>query len=102
MSRLRAFAGDRRGNVVLIFALAIFVLGMLVAAAIDLTRASSSKSLLQDTTDAAVLAAAKSYHSNASKPATERLAAARAAADAYMTSMVASRSDTLLKPTWEA
>ena len=101
MSRLREFAKDRRGNIALIFALAIFVLGMIVATAIDLTRASSSKSHLQDSTDAAVLAAAKAYHGNASKPAAERLAAAKGAADAYMQSMVSSRASTLLNPTWE-
>ena len=101
MSRLRAFAGDRRGNVVLIFALAIFVLGMIIATAVDLTRASSSKSHLQDATDASVLAAAKAYYINASKPHAERLAAAQAAADAYMQSMVVGRAKTLLNPTWK-
>ena len=103
MPRLRAFANDRRGNVVLIFALAIFVLGMVVAAAVDLTRASSSRSHLQDATDASVLAAAKAYYMNASKPHAERLASAQAAADAYMQSMIAGRSQkqTLLNPSWE-
>jgi len=101
MSRLRAFAHDRRGNVVLIFALAIFVLGMVVATAIDLTRASSSKSHLQDTTDAAVLAAAKAYYQSGNLPAGPRLAAAQAAANAYMQSMVVNRATTLLNPTWE-
>lgn len=101
MARLRAFAKDRRGNVALIFALAIFALGMMLAVSIDLTRASSSKTHLQDSTDAAVLAAAKAYHFNATKPAAERLAAAKAAADAYMQAMVTPRAATLLNPTWE-
>jgi Flp pilus assembly protein TadG len=62
---LKAFAGDRRGNVAMMFALALPLLLMLGLGTIDIHQASRVKANLQDALDAAALAAARSSYSNA-------------------------------------
>lgn len=56
---LRSFHGDTRGNVAMMFALAAFVLFGLVGAAVDYSRAASTKTNLQRAVDGAALLAAK-------------------------------------------
>lgn len=55
--RMRAFFGDRRGNVAVIFSLCLLPLMGLVGAAVDYARASKAKSQLNMAVDAAALAA---------------------------------------------
>lgn len=57
---LTEFAGDRRGSMIVPFALAALVLVMLVFGAIDVSRALTEKARLQDALDAATLYAALS------------------------------------------
>ena len=97
---LRRLASDRRGNTAIVFAFALLPIAMAAGGAMDLRRAWSNKSYLQDSADAAVLAAAKGYYSAAGKTRTERLDAARAVADAYMRQAVDRRSGALEAPTW--
>lgn len=55
----RAFAGDRRGNVAIIFALCIIPILAAIGAAIDMSNAQRVRAQLQDATDSAVLAVAR-------------------------------------------
>ena len=57
-------AGNRRGNVAMLFALCLPVLLMLTAAGVDIHRISTVQSNLQDALDAAALAAARSPHTD--------------------------------------
>lgn len=59
LGRPRAFLQDRRGGVLINFALALPFLMMLIGSAIDYSMALSDKSLAQATADAASLAGAK-------------------------------------------
>lgn len=56
---LRAFTADARAGVAQIFAIAVPVLALVTAGGIDLTSVSADRSKMQDTADAAALAAAK-------------------------------------------
>jgi Flp pilus assembly protein TadG len=60
----RRLAQDARGNVGLIFGLSLVMLALVAGAAVDFTRASQFKSMLQGTVDAAALAGASSYVSS--------------------------------------
>lgn len=97
--RLLRLFGDRRGNVGLIFALSLVPIMALVGGGLDLRRAATSRSYVQDASDAAVLAAAKNYFNNYSLAAGPRLAAAQAAADATMTAELAQRKKIVLNMT---
>ena len=101
MQRQRLFRllGDRRGNVGLIFALSLVPIMALVGGGLDLRRAATSRSYVQDASDAAVLAAAKNYFNNYSLLAGPRLAAAQAVADATMTAELAQRKKIVLNMT---
>lgn len=55
----RAFAGDRRGNVVIVFALCLIPIVAFIGAAIDMANAQRIRAQLQDATDSAVLAVAR-------------------------------------------
>lgn len=57
---LRRAGADARGNVAMMFGLALPVLLMIVVGAIDINRASTARVTLQDALDAATLAAARS------------------------------------------
>lgn len=59
-----SLARDERGNVAIIFALTSFVVCGMVGGAIDLGRAYSAKSKIQQALDSAALAAASSYASD--------------------------------------
>lgn len=59
-SRLGVFGTDKRGNVAMIFALIMPVLVMITMGGVDINRASTIKMNLQDSLDAATLAAARS------------------------------------------
>lgn len=70
-ARLRALRGflrragaDARGNVAMMFGLALPVLLMIVVGAIDINRASTARVTLQDALDAATLAAARSPYTS--------------------------------------
>jgi Flp pilus assembly protein TadG len=58
---LRHFGADRRGNVALMFGLAVIPLVGAVAVGVDYTRANTIKARLQAAADAAVLAAARDF-----------------------------------------
>ncbi len=55
---MRRFLGDVRGNVAIIFALALLPIAILVGGSVDLSRMRVERTKLQSATDAAVLAAA--------------------------------------------
>ena len=57
---VRGFAGDRRGNIAMISAFVIPVLLLITFGGVDIHRASTVKANLQDSLDAATLAAARS------------------------------------------
>lgn len=59
---VRRAGDDARGNVAMMFGLALPVLLMIVVGAIDINRASTAKVTLQDALDAATLAAARSSY----------------------------------------
>lgn len=59
---LRRAKADARGNVAMLFGLALPVLLMIVVGAIDINRASTARVTLQDALDAATLAAARSQY----------------------------------------
>ena len=63
----RQFAGARRGNVAMMFALSLLPLSVLTFTAVDFHRASTVKNALQDALDAAALAAARSTSTNATE-----------------------------------
>ncbi len=75
-----AFAGDRRGNVAMIWGLTAVVLLGLMGLAVDFTRAQTVRTRLQNAVDGAALVAARA--SNMTEP--QRLTAARAYFDAEM------------------
>lgn len=58
-STATAFAKDERGNIAVIFAIALLPLLSFIGAAVDYTRASSSKASMQSALDSATLMAAK-------------------------------------------
>ncbi|MBL0946630.1 ubiquitin-activating E1 FCCH domain-containing protein [Brevundimonas sp.] len=58
--RLKAFFGDRRGNVALIFGLSLPVMVLMTVGGVDIHRASTVRVNLQDALDASALAAARS------------------------------------------
>jgi len=58
-ARLRAFASDRAGNVVILFSIAAPVLALSAGAAIDYARLSTSRASLQTIADGAALAGAQ-------------------------------------------
>lgn len=58
------FANDRRGNIAMIFALAVPPLLLTTLGAIDIARVSTVHVKLQDALDAATLAAARSQHTD--------------------------------------
>ncbi len=62
---LRAFGRESRGNVAMMFGLALPLLVMMSLGAIDIHQASRVKANLQDALDAAALAAARSSYSDA-------------------------------------
>ena len=62
--RLRGFASDTRGNIAMISGFVIPVLLLITFGGIDIHRASTVKSNLQDALDAATLAAARSQYVN--------------------------------------
>jgi len=86
LARLR---GDRRANVVVIFALTLVPVTVMAGAAVDLSRASQAKTNLQAAIDAAVLAGVKAQ--SGSQPST--------AANAF-TSNFAQAGVTLTGPTF--
>lgn len=61
---MRRAGADARGNVAMLFGLALPVLLMIVVGAIDINRASTAKVTLQDALDAATLAAARSQYTS--------------------------------------
>ena len=56
LSRIAGFAGDRRGNVAMIFALALIPVALLGGGAVDLSQAMNARSRLAQALDAAALA----------------------------------------------
>lgn len=80
--RLRALASrlaaDRRGNVVMIFALVLPALIMITLGAIDLNRITTVKARVQDALDAAALAAARSSYTDEANLKTVALTALKA------------------------
>ena len=62
---LRDAANDARGNVAMLFGLALPALVMVVVGGIDINRVSTAKVGLQDALDAATLAAARSPYTAA-------------------------------------
>jgi Flp pilus assembly protein TadG len=54
-SRLRAFAGEQRGNVMITFALSLVPIVGLVGAAVDYSRGNSAKVAMQSAVDATAL-----------------------------------------------
>jgi len=63
--RLKAFFGDRRGNVALIFGLSLPVMVLMTVGGVDIHRASTVRVNLQDALDASALAAARSPYTEA-------------------------------------
>ena len=57
VAALRRFAGDRKGNVAIIFALSLMPIALLTGMGIDYTSAASKKAMLDAAADAAALAA---------------------------------------------
>ena len=57
VAALRRFAGDRKGNVAMIFALSLAPIVMLTGMGIDYTVATQRKAMLDAAADAAALAA---------------------------------------------
>lgn len=64
-TRVHDFAEDTRGNIAMLFGLAMPVLMVVVVGAVDINRVSTAKVGLQDALDAAALAAARSPYTNA-------------------------------------
>lgn len=62
--RLKAFFGDRRGNVALIFGLSLPVMVLMTVGGVDIHRASTVRVNLQDALDASALAAARSPYTD--------------------------------------
>jgi len=79
LQRLKRFPAAREGAFALWLAAAILPIAVLVGAATDVRRIEVMRSALQDASDAAILAAAKSYLATDATDA-ERLAAARKSA----------------------
>jgi Flp pilus assembly protein TadG len=79
-SRLRS---DVRGNVAMIFSLALPVLVLVTMGGVDINRASTVRINLQDALDAATLAAARSPHSTDTELTRVGLSALRANLQAY-------------------
>lgn len=79
---LRRLARDRRGAVAVTLALSLIPLSVAALGAVDLTRAVSARSQLQDALDAAALAAAKSVTAASSPPSKTDNANLQAAGDA--------------------
>lgn len=71
-------ASDRRGNVVMIFALVMPALIMLTLGGIDINRVTTAKARVQDALDAATLAAARSSYTDANDLKTVALVALKA------------------------
>src|SRR5271154_3788758 len=65
---LRSLLAQRQGNVLPLFAITLPVLVLLIGGAIDFSMAVSSKSNLQDATDAAALAVASAVAQNPNTP----------------------------------
>ena len=63
--RLKAFFGDRRGNVALIFGLSLPVMVLMTVGGVDIHRASTVRVNLQDALGASALAAARSLYTEA-------------------------------------
>ena len=61
LQRLRQFGAHARGNVAMIFALALPALVLMTLGGVDLHRASTVKVNLQDALDAAALAAVRQW-----------------------------------------
>ncbi len=80
---IRRFAGARRGNVALMFALSLPVLAMTTLVGVDVHRISTVRANLQDALDAAALAAARSPHMDDAGITTVGMAALRANLQAY-------------------
>ena len=80
---IRRFAGERRGNVAMLFALSLPVLAMTTLVGVDVHRISTVRSNLQDALDAAALAAARSSHMDDAGITTVGMAALRANLQAY-------------------
>lgn len=80
---IRRFAGARRGNVALMFALSLPVLTMTTLVGVDVHRISTVRANLQDALDAAALAAARSPHMDDAGITTVGMAALRANLQAY-------------------
>ncbi len=85
---------SRRGNVAMIFALAIPVLILLVGGGIDVRQWSNNKGFAADATDAAVLAGAKTYFASSAGTPVARKAAAEASAFAAFDRQMALGSTT--------
>ena len=76
--RLKAFFGDRRGNVALIFGLTLPVMVLMTVGGVDIHRASTVRVNLQDALDASALAAARSPYTEAEDIQRVGMAALRA------------------------
>ena len=85
-SWFRSFLADRRGNVALIFALALPVLGGAAAAAVDLNTWWAAKQRLQRAVDGAALAAAREFQLASTQALT-----VSTTADAYVRNSLASQ-----------
>src|ERR1700730_15133054 len=57
IAALRAFTGDRKGNVAIIFAFSLMPIALLTGMGIDYTQAAQKKAMLDAAADAAALAA---------------------------------------------
>ena len=82
-SFLRRFSHCRRGNVAMMFALALPLLTMTSLVGVDVHRISTVRANLQDALDAAALAAARSPHMDEANITTVGMAALRANLQAY-------------------
>ena len=82
-SFLRRFSHCRRGNVAMMFALALPLLTMTSLVGVDVHRISTVRANLQDALDAAALAAARSPHMDQANITAVGMAALRANLQAY-------------------
>jgi Flp pilus assembly protein TadG len=97
---LHRLARDERANTAIIFAYALLPIAMMAGAAVDLRQSYNSRAYLQDSADAAVLAAAKAYYGATGKTAAERLQIAQTAAGSYMSQAVDRRAKAVQSPEW--
>jgi Flp pilus assembly protein TadG len=97
-SIFRRFNSDKRGTTAIIYALCVLPLLLLIGFSLDGARMTTAKTHMQSSMDAAVLAGAREYLSNASASEADRKAAARNAVISFFNEDVSTANNQLGSP----